>query len=39
MQACPKFRLLIADDHAIVRAGLIEFIAEQGDLLVAAEAG
>lgn len=38
MEARPQFRLLIADDHAIVRAGLIEFISAQGDLQVAAEA-
>ncbi|HEY1327652.1 MAG TPA: response regulator transcription factor [Casimicrobiaceae bacterium] len=32
-------RILIADDHAIVRAGLREFIAEQGDMDVSGEAG
>ncbi len=31
-------RILIADDHAIVRAGLKEFIADQPDMEVAAEA-
>src|SRR5206468_5729070 len=31
-------RILIADDHAIVRAGLKEFIAGQPDMQVAAEA-
>ena len=31
-------RILIADDHAIVRAGLREFIAEHGDMQVTAEA-
>jgi two-component system invasion response regulator UvrY len=38
METRPQFRLLIADDHAIVRAGLIELISAQGDLQVAAEA-
>lgn len=32
-------RILIADDHAIVRAGLKQFIAEESDLTVTAEAG
>lgn len=32
-------RILIADDHAIVRAGLAQFIADQPDMCVAAEAG
>jgi DNA-binding NarL/FixJ family response regulator len=32
-------RILIADDHAIVRAGLKQFIAGDGDLQVAGEAG
>jgi DNA-binding NarL/FixJ family response regulator len=31
-------RILIADDHEIVRAGLKEFIADQHDMQVAAEA-
>ena len=31
-------RILIADDHVIVRAGLREFIADQPDMEVAAEA-
>jgi DNA-binding NarL/FixJ family response regulator len=31
-------RILIADDHEIVRAGLKQFIASEGDLQVAAEA-
>jgi DNA-binding NarL/FixJ family response regulator len=31
-------RILIADDHAIVRAGLKQFIADQADLSVAGEA-
>lgn len=32
-------RILIADDHAIVRAGLKQFIADEQDMLVAGEAG
>jgi two-component system invasion response regulator UvrY len=31
-------RILVADDHAIVRAGLREFIADQPDMVVACEA-
>ena len=31
-------RILLVDDHQIVRAGLAQFIVEQGDLTVAAEA-
>jgi len=31
-------RILIADDHAIVRAGLKQFIADQADMQVAGEA-
>jgi DNA-binding NarL/FixJ family response regulator len=31
-------RILIADDHAIVRAGLKQFIADQADMEIAAEA-
>ncbi|HEY5861646.1 MAG TPA: response regulator transcription factor, partial [Casimicrobiaceae bacterium] len=31
-------RILIADDHAIVRAGLKQFIADHADMQVAAEA-
>lgn len=34
----PIIRILIADDHQIVRAGLIQFLAEQQDMEVAAEA-
>jgi adenylate cyclase len=34
----PLIRILLADDHQIVRAGLTQFIAEQGDMKVAAEA-
>lgn len=32
-------RVLLADDHAIVRAGLKELLAESGDMTVAGEAG
>ena len=39
MPSPPIIRLLIADDHQIVRAGLAQFIAEQDDMLIAAEAG
>ena len=38
MTSTPVIRLLIADDHQIVRAGLAQFIAEQGDMEVTAEA-
>ncbi len=38
MAAAPQIRLLIADDHQIVRAGLAQFIALHGDILLAAEA-
>ena len=31
-------RVLLADDHAIVRAGLKEILADTGDITVAAEA-
>jgi DNA-binding NarL/FixJ family response regulator len=34
----PTIRILIADDHEIVRAGFAQFIADQGDMHVAAEA-
>lgn len=37
MQA--PIRILIADDHEIVRAGFAQFIADQGDMKVAGEAG
>jgi len=33
-----KIRILIADDHAIVRAGLKQFIANEPDMIVAGEA-
>jgi two-component system invasion response regulator UvrY len=35
----PLIRILLADDHQIVRAGLSQFIADHGDLKVMAEAG
>ena len=38
MTSAPMIRLLIADDHQIVRAGIAQFIADQGDMQVAAEA-
>ena len=34
-----SIRILIADDHAIVRAGLQQFIADESDLEVVGEAG
>ena len=34
----PLLRILIADDHEIVRAGFSQFIADQGDMQVAGEA-
>lgn len=34
-----SIRILIADDHRIVRAGIAQFIADQEDMVVAAEAG
>lgn len=38
MLTSPVIHVLIADDHAIVRAGLIQFIDEQHDIKVVAEA-
>ena len=38
MPTAPVIRVLIADDHQIVRAGLIQFIDEHGDIKVVAEA-
>ena len=38
MTTAQLIRLLIADDHQIVRAGIAQFISEQGDMRVAAEA-
>lgn len=35
----PRIRILVADDHQIVRAGIAQFIADEPDMLVAAEAG
>ena len=34
----PSIRILIADDHEIVRAGFARFISDQADMCVAAEA-
>ncbi|HEV2007133.1 MAG TPA: response regulator transcription factor [Burkholderiales bacterium] len=34
----PSIRILIADDHEIVRAGFAQFIADQGDMKVTGEA-
>ena len=38
MTEAKRIRVLIADDHQIVRAGITQFITEQGDMEVAAEA-
>lgn len=38
MSMQPTIRILIADDHEIVRAGFTQFITEQGDMEVAGEA-
>jgi two-component system, NarL family, invasion response regulator UvrY len=38
MDVANMIRILIADDHAIVRAGLKQFIAEEQDMTVAGEA-
>ncbi len=38
MSTASPIRILIADDHAIVRAGFAQFIAEQPDMRVEAEA-
>lgn len=34
----PSIRILVADDHRIVRAGIAQFIADEADMVVAAEA-
>ena len=34
----PSIRVLVADDHRIVRAGIAQFIADEADMVVAAEA-
>jgi DNA-binding NarL/FixJ family response regulator len=34
----PKTRILLVDDHAVVREGLVSLLQRQGDLLVVAEA-
>jgi two-component system, NarL family, invasion response regulator UvrY len=34
----PSIRILIADDHEIVRAGFAQFIADQADMKVTGEA-
>ncbi|HVL74438.1 MAG TPA: response regulator transcription factor [Noviherbaspirillum sp.] len=38
MTASPPIRILIADDHAIVREGLKQILAEAGDMVVTGEA-
>ena len=39
MKAPPILRVLIADDHAIVREGLKQILADTGDIVVAGDAG
>ena len=34
-----RMRILIADDHAVVREGLVRVVADQHDMHVVAEAG
>ncbi len=36
--AMPAIRVVLADDHAVVRKGIREFLEEDGDIVVAAEA-
>lgn len=38
MKAAPTLRVLIADDHAIVREGLKQILADTGDIIVAGDA-
>ncbi len=35
----PRIRVVLADDHAVVRAGTRQFLESDGDILVVAEAG
>ena len=37
-QGSAKMRVLIADDHAVVREGLVAILNRQGDLIVVGEA-
>ena len=39
MKAPPTLKVLIADDHAIVRHGLKQILADTGDIVVAGDAG
>jgi two-component system invasion response regulator UvrY len=39
MKRPPSLRVLIADDHAIVREGLKQILADTGDIIVAGDAG
>jgi two-component system invasion response regulator UvrY len=39
MKRAPNLRVLIADDHAIVREGLKQILADTGDIVVAGDAG
>jgi DNA-binding NarL/FixJ family response regulator len=38
MMASPQIRVLLADDHAVVRAGICQFLEQAGDISVIAEA-
>ncbi len=38
-EKCPKIRVLIADDHAVVREGIKQIFSETSDIVVSAEAG
>jgi DNA-binding NarL/FixJ family response regulator len=38
MSSSPRFRIVIADDHAVVRAGLRSLLDRQGDMTVVGEA-
>ncbi len=37
--ATPTIRVVLADDHGVVRRGIRDFLAEAGDIIVVAEAG
>ncbi|NIO70479.1 MAG: DNA-binding response regulator, partial [Anaerolineae bacterium] len=38
MMETPPIRVVLADDHAVVRKGIREFLEEEGDIQVIAEA-
>ena len=39
MAANPKIRVILADDHPVVRDGLVAIVNQQSDMQVVAEAG